>query len=158
MIQRLQTVYLALIIVILVLLCSIEIMHYRTAVPVLEYKLNLFYFNKFDNGVLTETHIQFGLITISSIIMGLTAFIICSYKDRKKQIKFGWVNMVAIILLVVAFLVKAVLFIPQFDSANLLVLSIFGLSIFFFMIYLNLRAIMLIKKDEELVRSADRIR
>ncbi len=158
MIQRLQTVYLALIIVILVLLCSIEIMHYRTVVPALEYKLNLFYFNKFENGALTETHMQFGLITISSIIMGLTAFIIGSYKDRKKQIKFGWINMVAIILLIVAFLVKAVLFIPGFDSSNLMVLSIFGLSIFFFIIYLNLRAIMLIKKDEELVRSADRIR
>jgi amino acid transporter len=90
--------------------------------------------------------------------MGLSAFIIGSYKDRKKQIKFGWINMVAIVLLVVAFLVKAILFIPNFDSSNLLVLSIFGMSIFFFIIYLNLRAIMLIKKDEELVRSADRIR
>jgi len=37
-------------------------------------------------------------------------------------------------------------------------LSIIGLSILFFTLYLNLRSIMLIKRDEELVRSADRIR
>ncbi len=133
-------------------------MEYSAASISSAYELNLFYFKIIENGMLKETQLQIGLIAITSVVIGLSAIIIGSYKDRKKQIRLSWINLIAIIILVIAFLTKAILFIPNFDSSNLLILSVVGLSIFFFIIYLNLRAIMLIKKDEELVRSADRIR
>jgi hypothetical protein len=36
--------------------------------------------------------------------------------------------------------------------------SIIGIALFLFVAYLNVRIFFLIKKDEELIRSADRIR
>ncbi|GAB1447546.1 MAG: DUF4293 domain-containing protein [Bacteroidetes bacterium] len=161
MIQRLQTVYLGMIVVILVLLCTMEIIDYMPVVTDgtgLQYKLNLFYFNKFEKGVLVESKLQIGLIILTSIAIGLSSFVIGMFKDRKKQIKFAWINMGVLVALVVAFLVKAMLYIGDFQSENMRLLSIIGLSILFFTLYLNLRSIMLIKRDEELVRSADRIR
>jgi hypothetical protein len=58
----------------------------------------------------------------------------------------------------VAFAVKAYLFIPNFSSDKMMISSIFGIAIFLFIVYLNVRVYVLIKKDEDLVRSADRIR
>jgi hypothetical protein len=40
----------------------------------------------------------------------------------------------------------------------MMISSIFGIAIFLFIVYLNVRVYVLIKKDEDLVRSADRIR
>ncbi|MFN5919762.1 MAG: hypothetical protein ACK45I_00525, partial [Bacteroidota bacterium] len=60
--------------------------------------------------------------------------------------------------LIAALFVKAVMDIPGFTFAGQSMQSVFALALLFFTAYLNMRAIMLIKKDEELVRSADRIR
>jgi uncharacterized membrane protein len=52
----------------------------------------------------------------------------------------------------------AALKIPGFNMSSLSFASTFGIALMIFMFYLNWRAIMLIKRDEELVKSADRIR
>jgi hypothetical protein len=49
-------------------------------------------------------------------------------------------------------------YIPAFDSKNLLLPSMFGIALLFFNFYLIVRSIHFIKKDEDMVKSADRIR
>jgi uncharacterized membrane protein len=58
----------------------------------------------------------------------------------------------------VVLFIKAFTTIPNFAFNTLSMQSTFGLALLFFMLYLNLRALLLIRKDEELVKSADRIR
>jgi hypothetical protein len=161
MIQRIQSVFLLLIILLVATLCGISILHLVYVEPeskTTEYVLNLFYFNKLENGVLVESNLQYGLILLSSIVIGLSAFVLLNFKNRLKQMSFTQINLLAIISLIVAFAVKAYLFIPNFSSDKMMISSIFGIAIFLFIVYLNVRVYVLIKKDEDLVRSADRIR
>jgi competence protein ComGC len=161
MIQRIQSVFLVLIMVLVAVLCTTTILHLVYVEPeskTTEYVLNLFYFNKLENGVLMESKLQIGLISISSLVIGMSLFVLLNCKNRVKQMSFTLINMLAIISLLTAFAVKAVLFVPNFSSDKLMMGSIIGIALFLFMVYLNIRVYYLIKKDEELVRSADRIR
>lgn len=161
MIQRIQSVFLALIVVILGALCGFSIIHYIDIIPqgrTTEYTLSLFYFNKLENGNLIDSQLQIGLISITSIIIGLSIYILMNYKNRVTQMKFTIFNMVAIVALIAAFSVKAARFIPGFDAEKLMAGSVVGIALLLFIAYLNVRVFFLIKKDDELVRSADRIR
>lgn len=142
-------------------LCGIHLLHFVYVEPenqTTEYILNLFYFNKLENGVLVESNLQYGLILISSIVIGLCIFILMSYKNRVKQMQFTLINMLALFSLMAAFFVKAYLFVPNFSSEKLMLPSMIGITLSIFLIYLNIRVYYLIKKDEELVKSADRLR
>lgn len=163
MIQRIQSVYLVLIILIVATLCSINVLHLVFVEPepeakTTEYFLNLFYFTVKQNDRLIESHLQYGLIFLSSIVMGLSIYVLLNFKNRKKQILFTNVNLLAIVILITAFTVKPYLFVPNFSSEKLMLNSVIGMALFIFMLYLNVRVYYLIKKDEDLVRSADRIR
>jgi hypothetical protein len=161
MIQRIQSVFLALIIILVATLCGIKILHLVYVAPETistEYILNLFYFNKLENGVLVESNLQIGLILLASIVIGLSLYILFNFKNRVRQMMFTQINMLAILSMVAAFGVKAYLFIPHFSSEKMMLPSIIGIALFLFIIYLNVRVYYLIKKDEELVKSADRIR
>lgn len=161
MIQRIQSVYLVLIMILVATLCATSILHMVYVVPegkTTEYVLNLFYFNKLENGILLESHLQIGLILISSIVIGLSLYVLINFKNRVKQMTFTLLNMVAILALLAAFAVKVYLFVPEFSSDKLMAGSILGIALFLFLIYLNVRVYFLIKKDEDLVRSADRLR
>lgn len=161
MIQRIQSVYLLSVILILVLLCSMDTIHYVQVIPdakTIEYKINLFYFNYFENGNLVETKIQLSLISLSAITIGLCSMAIAQFKNRTQQIKICWAAFASLFFLTLAFLVKTMVYIPSFDSKNLLLPSMFGIALLFFNFYLIVRSIHLIKKDEDMVKSADRIR
>jgi hypothetical protein len=80
------------------------------------------------------------------------------YKNRVKQMQFTLINMLALFSLLAVFFVKAYLFVPNFSSEKLMLPSMIGITLFIFLIYLNIRVYYLIKKDEELVKSADRLR
>ncbi len=161
MIQRIQSVFLVMIILIVGTLCSIKLLHFvtiETNVKTTEYVLNLFYFNKLENGTLVESHLQFGLILIASIVIGLSLFTLFSYKDRVKQMKFTLINLVALVALIAAFFTKAYLYAPNFSGEKLMTSSIIGIALIIFVLYLNIRVFYLIKKDDALVKSADRLR
>ena len=161
MIQRIQSVFLGIIVLIVATLCSISVLHLVYVTPetkTSEYVLNLFYFNKLENGILLESHLQIGLILIASIVIGLSIYILMNFKNRVRQMMFTQINMVAIIALIAAFVVKAYFFIPDFSSEKMMISSIIGIALMLFMAYLNVRVFFLIKKDEDLVKSADRIR
>jgi hypothetical protein len=161
MIQRIQSVFLLIIIIIAAALCGINVLHLVYVEPeskTTEYVLNLFYFNKLENGILIESNLQIGLILIVSIIIGLSAYILMNFKNRLRQMSFTQINLLAIISLIGTFAVKAYLFIPNFSSEKMMLSSMIGITLLLFMLYLNVRVYFLIKKDEDLVRSADRIR
>jgi RsiW-degrading membrane proteinase PrsW (M82 family) len=125
---------------------------------VTQYELSFIYFKIYENGTLISSTIQYASITMLALVIGWTLNIMFAYKNRQKQIKLGRINFIFIGGLIISLFTKATMDIPGFTFAGQSMQSVFGLSLLFFMAYLNFRAIMLIKKDEELVRSADRIR
>ncbi len=160
MIQRIQTVYFIAIILICAMACggSLINIHQMQEGLVKDYILNLVYLRYYENGVLTSSAIQYELIALVSLVIGWTLNIILGYKNRKRQMTHAKLNFVFIALLVVALFAKAFMAIPEFGFATLSMQSTFGLALLFFMLYLNLRGYLLIRKDEELVKSADRLR
>lgn len=161
MIQRIQSIYLAVIILIIATLCAINIIYvisvdetgYAT-----EYGLNLFYFTIKQNNTLIETQLQYGFIALAALIIGLALSALFGFKDRKKQMLYCKINFVALIALIAAFFAKTYTSIPNFSGDKLMIGSIIGIALLLFTVYLNWRAFALIKKDDNLVKSADRIR
>ncbi len=160
MIQRIQTVYFIAIIIICAMACggSLINVHQMQEGLVKDYILNLVYLRYYENGVLTTSSIQYELIALTSLVIGWTLNIILGYKNRKRQMAHAKLNFVFIAVLVVGLFAKAFTAIPEFAFATLSMQSTFGLALLFFMLYLNLRGLLLIRKDEELVKSADRLR
>jgi hypothetical protein len=160
MIQRLQTVYFIAIILICAMACGGSLVNYMQSTPgmVREYSMNLIFLNYKENGMLISSKIQFELIALVSLVIGWTINCLLGYKNRKRQMTLTKINFLFIAALIVVLFVKAFTSIPDFAFNTLSMQSTFGLALLFFMLYLNLRALMLIRKDEELVKSADRIR
>jgi len=161
MIQRIQSVFLLIIIIIAASLCGMSILHLIYIEPetkTTEYVLNLFYFNKLENGILIESNLQIVLILLTSIVIGMSVFILVNFKNRIRQMSFTQINVLAILSLIATFGFKAYLYIPNFSSNKMMLSSMFGITLMLFMLYLNIRVYFLIKKDEDLVKSADRIR
>jgi hypothetical protein len=161
MIQRIQSVYLAFIIIILSAYCAFDIIHLveiESGKKATEFALNFFYFNTLENGILIDSQIQIILILLVSVVIGLSIIILINFKNRLKQMQFTRLNLVAILALLTTFTVKAYQFIPNFNAEKLMATSIISIAFMLFTVYLNLRVFFLIKKDEELVKSADRIR
>jgi hypothetical protein len=160
MIQRLQTIYFIAIIFICAMACggSLINVHQMSEGLVKDYIMNLVYLRSYENGILVATAIQYELIAVVSIILGWTINIILGFKNRKRQLFHTKINFLFIAILIVVLFIKAFTTIPNFAFNTLSMQSTFGLALLFFMLYLNLRALLLIRKDEELVKSADRIR
>jgi hypothetical protein len=160
MIQRLQTVYFLAIIIICAVSCGGELLSSHQMIPgtVTDYTLNAIYLKTYTNGILVSSEIQYLLIIAVALVIGWTINVIMSYKDRKRQMMLTKINFVMIALLIISLFATAYVKIPEFNVSLMSMKSAFGIALLIFMIYLNLRALMLIRKDEELVRSADRIR
>jgi hypothetical protein len=175
MIQRIQTVYLFAIIVLALITCTGQIIDFQSNYPsnkagvvaadstatggqAVAYTLNAIYFNQYTNGTLQSSEIQFGLILLVSAIIGWTLNIILGYKNRKRQMLHAKINFVIIAMYLAAVLAKAFTQIPNFTFANMTLKASVGLALIIFMLYLNLRALLLMRKDDELVKSADRLR
>ncbi len=160
MIQRLQTIYLVAIILICAMLCtgSVVNMHALSNGINRDYTMNFLYYRVYENGVLIESHMQYIMITIVSLLIGWTIKVIFGYKNRSQQIKNAKINFIFMGLLFAGLFSMAAIYIPDFNLSTLNFNSVFGLALMIFMAYLNLRAILLIRKDDNLVKSADRIR
>lgn len=172
MIQRIQTVYLFAIIILALITCSGQIIDFQDRIPgqtetqgtAIAYQLNAVFFNTYQNvntyqnGSLVNSEIQYGLIILVSLIVGWTLNIILKFKNRKRQLLLTKINFIIIGSYLAAVLAKAFTQIPNFTFANMTLKASIGLALIFFMLYLNLRALLLIRKDEELVKSVDRLR
>lgn len=160
MIQRLQTVYFIAIILIAAMACggSLINVHQMSEGLVRDYILNMIYLRSYENGTLVSQNIMWELIVLVSLTIGWTINIILGFKNRTRQIFHTKINFLLIMLLIIALFVKAFTAIPEFSFGTLTMQSTFGLALLFFMLYLNLRALLLIRKDDNLVKSADRLR
>jgi hypothetical protein len=159
MIQRIQSIYLLLIVICQSLLFADDLVIFRN--PELSFSLNLFGFYKLTSAGEEILLNNYSLMAVNIIVMIFSMFIIFSFKNRKNQLKLAAFNLV----LISSFIV---LMFFSFDNAKsssyntlgseystnfgiVLILPI--LSLIF-----NFLAIKGIRKDEELVKSADRIR
>lgn len=175
MIQRIQTIYLFAIIVLALITCTGQVIDYQERIPAtpvstdsvaaaanngkaIAYTLNAIYFNTYENATLVNSEIQFGLIILVSLIVGWTLNIILGFKNRKRQMLHTKLNFVVIAMYLAAVLAKAFTQIPNFSFGNMTMKASIGLALIIFMLYLNLRALLLMRRDDELVKSADRLR
>jgi hypothetical protein len=176
MIQRLQSVYLFAIIILALITCTGQVIDFqeRTAsttavVPntadtlsiagsAKAYTLNAIYLNTYVNGDLQNSSIQYLLILMVALIFGWTLNIILKYKDRKKQMLFTKLNFIVIAAYLALIIVTAYTKIPNFTFTGMTIKASIGMALILFMLYLNFRALMLMRRDDELVKSADRLR
>ena len=70
--------------------------------------------------------------------------------------RYAIISLILLLLLIIVFFVKAILFVPNFNTEKMMLNSVFGIALL--RLYLIIRVYYLIRKDEDLVRSADRIR
>lgn len=160
MLQRLQTIYFIAIILICSVLFGGSIINVHSDIngKSIDYTLNLLYFNTYENSSLVSSSIQYELIALAALVIVWVVKVIRSYNDRMQQIQHAKKTYLFLLILGIAVFAKAAMKIPGFNMSGLNSSSIFGLALFLFTFYLNWRAISMIKRDEEAVRSADRLR
>ena len=160
MLQRIQTIYLLAIIIICAVLCggSVVNMHQFVNGNNYDYVMNFMYFKVYENGTLVENDLQYVLLLLVSLTIAWTIKIIFGFKNRTKQIKHAKINFIFLGILFASLFSTAAIYIPGFNFSTLTSNSVFGIALFIFMFYLNFRVIMLIRRDDNMVKSADRIR
>lgn len=151
MIQRIQTVYLALAVILLLLCCCMPLAQFAPegmGVPATLYSLVLL-----DGNGVVESYCPTGQFLLLAIAEVLCIAAIFGYKNRRRQMKICSAAMCMLILWYVAFaaiyflLAKGTTLVPEYASCLPVIALIFC--------WLARKAI---KKDDDLVRSADRIR
>lgn len=150
MLQRIQTLYLLLVIICLALVFVFPFATYTLAEN--KYMFTLFGFE--FNG---ENKIRFPFYVAISVVIGLALFTIAKYKNRPLQMKMGRINYL-LLLVVIALSFVNVRTIE--DSLGDTVSVSFGAGLFLpvaalAFLFLANRGI---KKDEELIKSLDRLR
>ncbi|MBS4013783.1 MAG: DUF4293 domain-containing protein [Bacteroidetes bacterium] len=155
MIQRVQTIYLIIIkvFVLLFLFAPVgEVSSNSSFASFSIMKINTS--DSFEFQIQDSWH-RYTVIALAAMIMVLTLIIVFSYKNRRKQIKFNQMNLLLHILMI-----SMTFFYVDFIKAQTGMVFNFGLAIAFPLvsIILILIANRAIRKDEKLVRSADRLR
>ncbi len=165
MIQRIQTLFLSLVVIGMILFCFSDIwmkVNEKTAEQIIFSPYSLVYYQAFveDNSLsnlsMTESNNVYILI-VAGISALLALVSIFSFKKRVTQMKIGFLNSILIVILFV------VTYYQVLEANALLKHPFYGeYKIGFFLpilsLIFNLLANYYIKKDEDLVRSADRIR
>jgi hypothetical protein len=155
MLQRIQSVYLLLVFLFAILFAVLPLAHFSGGEPMLSLKL-ITYISFFSETAFSLIWTGWVLIVVWASCLLLTVFMTFQYRKRLFQIKLGKLNM----LLHVGLILVTFFFLDglrnQPDSIELT----YGAGVLFPIISLIfiLMAIKAIKKDEALVRSADRIR
>jgi predicted membrane channel-forming protein YqfA (hemolysin III family) len=161
MIQRMQSLYLLGIVLIIGALCFGSTFEQWSIAETGQqlYSLNLSSLKIYDtNHTLINSEIQWLTLVPAVLLAGYVLNILFAFKDRKKQLKLSRWSFLLFALLYVLAVSNGYRSVPGFSLTLSIKGSLFGSLLFIFLYYLNFRALMLIKHDEELVRSADRIR
>ena len=165
MIQRIQTVFLVIVIAAMCGFCFSTVwvkVNEKTADEIILTPTSMTYYkgsagnNALSN--LSEAESSLYHILILAAIVSLLAFVsILSFKKRVNQMKYGFVNTLLLVIII------ALLFFQIMEGDKLVPHPSYGTyKIGFFLpviaLLFNVIANIYIKKDEDLVRSADRIR
>ncbi len=155
MIQRVQTLYLFFIVVISIVLFFVPLVEFVNSDSIFSLNILGLEFQNQENSFSIST---FPLIIINTLIIVLTSICIITFKNRNLQIKICKINL----FLISAFLIFTVMYSTQIEEklADKGLNTSFGLGIILpiISIILTYLAIRGIKKDQELIRSVDRIR
>ncbi len=155
MIQRIQTLFLFGIIICLGLFLIFPL--WLKDLGGIHYELNSFSFSQIDaSGTQKIKNVQF-LALIALLTIGLTSYIIYSYKNRMLQIKLCMFNS----LFIASLMAITMYFIYKQDEEVGLKAGgsfYFGFFMPVLALLFNRLAMFFIKKDEILVKSADRLR
>jgi hypothetical protein len=149
MIQRIQSVFLALVIGIYVALLFIPVYKIKTLTNVIK-----------GSPSILETNYRLSSIPLLSIAMACVSLValiaIFSYKNRKRQIRICRIGAVISILISANALVFPQFYLHGVDHSVLL----FGIGAYLLPVNIILFALAarFIKKDDDLVRAADRLR
>lgn len=157
MLQRIQTLFLLGVIICNVITIFVPIW---TVSNIPDNFPSAFIITNTDTDAIPGTVSNFILLGLVIFSILLTLIIISQYKKRKLQLKLGILNM----LVLIGYMILVVLKSNEIESSYLLFSpsSEISYSVGYFLpavaIVLNLLASRYIKKDEELVRSMDRMR
>lgn len=153
MLQRIQTVYL-----LLVLAC----LGLTFAFPFAEFDMKYVLDNQgaflLDRSQSLETLLPFPMAYIAVSLIGLTAFTILAYRDRKKQLLLGKLSYLLILGFVVCVYMSIDHIVDQLGGESVKIeylVSTYLPVIALVFLFLANRGI---KRDEELVKSLDRLR
>ena len=149
MIQRIQTIYLLLAIICMVISLFIPFSYYY--INEQEISLNAFGINNNVNDIVG----RFPYYVPIFASLGLSVLGISKFKDRKKQLLFGKINYLAILLSVVFIMMDVAFIAEQLSVQENYVIGAFLPVAALPFIFLANRAI---KKDEKLIKSLDRLR
>jgi hypothetical protein len=163
MIQRIQSIYLLLVVIFQGLLFATALATFTSYET--SFNLSLMGFYKLSSAGQEMMINSYALMAVNILVMLFSLFVIFSFKNRKKQIKLAAFN----ILLICGFIV---LMFYSFDNAKSFLDNTFnnsqgaelsttygiGMILPILSLVFNFLAIKGIRKDEELVKSADRIR
>jgi len=165
MIQRIQTIFLTIVIASMVGFCFSKVWEKRndkTADEIVLTPVSLTYYNASvgDNQLSNISMAESSMLHILILagIVSLLAFVsIISYKKRVSQMKYGFLNTLLLGIII------ALLYYQIIEGDKILPHPVYGdYKIGFFLpiiaLIFNVLANFYIKKDEDLVRSADRIR
>ncbi len=155
MIQRVQTIYLLIIIVFVLFFLFTPVGEVNSNSGFASFSiLKIEASDSFAFNINDSWH-RYTVIALAAMIVVLTFIIVFSYKNRRKQIKFNQMNLLLHILMI-----SMTFFYIDFIKAQTGMDFNFGLAIAFPLvsIVLILIANRAIRKDEKLVRSADRLR
>lgn len=160
MIQRIQTIFLFLLVVAMVLVMLFPVWQQVDPGQVQLMTLTAWSLNTVDiaSGEIVNSESKVLVIGILALVsIGLASFSIVSYKNRGKQMMLNMFNSLAMVVnvgLIVWFTHSAnAEFNPQANGAFVL-----GFWAIFAALVMNMLANRFIRKDEKLVRSVDRIR
>lgn len=149
MIQRIQTLFLLLVVVLMGVTAFCPLVEIVNGTPELSIA-----FSSYGIGADFPT---WGVLTLA-VASALLAFVnIFLYKKRKLQVNIGYLTVILIVVYYVTALVYMNAFLGKIDSAYTLNLQ-FGIILPVAALIFDLLAISRIKKDEKLVKSLDRIR
>lgn len=155
MIQRIQTVYLFLIVLLMGLLLFIPLAEITAMGSIFDFTAS--------GWLSQEGHMSISMLPVMIFLVLLIIYnllIIFLYKNRLLQVKLAKLNGILLAILIAVVVMSADYVAEQIFSEGeaYTVDYAIGTYVSFFPLIFNYLAIRAIKKDEELVRSADRLR
>lgn len=151
MIQRIQSIFLLLVAVLMGVTVTSPLLSFQDAhnnILLLE-SMGIYFESQ-------QAYPTWGIISIAVLIAGIALVEIFSYKDRKKQMKMSAVNTILILLFYIT--VAVYTYFGQRTMGAVFYKVEYGIMLPFIALVFNVLAQVRIKKDEKLVRSLDRIR
>lgn len=151
MIQRIQSIYLLLVAILMGLVAFSPIFTIGTqteSIPFFSFGIGEF------SDIEFHTWGIFSFAIMSSLLSLITIFF---YKKRKTQIKLGYVTALLIIVYYITTMVYLNAYLNKVDNSNITNIQ-FGIILPVAALLFDFLAIYKIKKDEKLVKSLDRIR